>query len=313
MWTVLALSLGAVSAGAETLVAEFGPFDLPSNTLMIMPEERRSLTIPEGRLIRAVEMRSRGPSGEAVAGDRVCHNNVGPALNEFRHGRKVLLDGFTQRIEMPAGFALAPQESRFLTEVMYNNPTGDRISGVRGRLEVELVPAGERASALYPQMMSVFEQPPRIAPGHWGYYVQALSKDRRRRRFDALADASVHHVTFHIHEHGRRIILKNLTTGKTLVDAKVEYAEGRISRVPQITPPGGFALRKGDLLELIVDYDNPLPHAIDTMGAAILFGRCRAARPDCDFVAQRPVDNAWFDPKIYAGLLGPDSRGHDHD
>ena len=64
-----------------------------------------------------------------------------------------------------------------------------------------------------------------------------------------------------------------------------------------------------------VDYENPGTQPIDAMGAAILFGRCLAAAPDCEAVAQRPADNSRFDAKQYYSLIGgqvPSSDAHHH-
>ena len=56
-----------------------------------------------------------------------------------------------------------------------------------------------------------------------------------------------------------------------------------------------------------VDYENPLDRPIDTMGAAIVFGRCPNAAPDCgprDVIVQRPADNEDFDANVYYALVG---------
>ncbi len=78
-------------------------------------------------------------------------------------------------------------------------------------------------------MMSVFEQPPEVAAGDWGYYVLPGKKDQQRRLYDVREDYSIHHVSFHIHEHGRRLLLRNTTTGRVIADARPSYAEGRSS------------------------------------------------------------------------------------
>jgi hypothetical protein len=304
MKSLLVLLL-AVPSIAETIVKEYGPFTLEPKTLMIMPSERVAVKLPAGRLITAIEMRSTADGGKALDCGYICHNNFGPNYRKFNHGRKALLDGYTPRIELAPGFGMALQSRDFLAELMYNNPDEAPITGVRTRLTIELAPKGAKLKALYPQMMSVFEQPAHVDPGNWGYYVPARSKDTKRRQFDLLEDFTVHHVSFHIHEYGQRILLRNVTTGETLCDVRPVYEKGLMKSMPQVSLTQGARLKKGQRLELLVEYDNPLPVFIDTMGAAMLFGRCPGAKPDCDAVAQREADNAWFDPKIYASLLTP--------
>jgi hypothetical protein len=289
---------------AERLEKEYGPFDLAAKRLMIMPSQRVHFKLPPDRLVTAVEMRTAAEGGRTLDCGFICHNNFGPNYNRFQHGRKILLDGYTPRLQLPAGYGLEPQREDFLAELMYNNPESSPIHGVRTKFAVELAPKGAKLTALYPQMMSVFEQPP--ATGLWGYYVGPKRVDIRSRLFDVLEDFEARHVTFHIHDHGRRIILRNKTTGETIVDAKPVYENGVMKSMPQVELPGGRFARKGQVLELVVEYDNPTERTIDTMGAAILFMRCTApgVAPSCDAVAQRRSDPAGFDPRVYASLIG---------
>ena len=234
---------------AETMVVDYGPYELEPNKLMIMPSDRGNLKLPENRLIAAVSMQTTDETGRRLEREYICHNNLGPDFNRFQHGRKMLLDGYSREIRLPPGFGMALQKSDFLSELMYNNPESRAIRGVRTRFVFEFAePRAGGLTALYPQMMSVFEQPADIAPGSWGYAVAAKSKDRRRRLFDVRADYRVHHVSFHIHDRGRRIRLKNLTTGKVLVDVKPAYAQGKMTSVPQVSLPRGADLRKGAVL-----------------------------------------------------------------
>lgn len=304
--------LCATSAAAETLVFEFGPYELPSRRLMIMPDSRRALRLPKGRLINAVRMSTEDREGRKLEGEYICHDNLGPDYRGFNHGRKMLLDGYTREIRMPPGFAMAVERREFLTELMYNNPSERAISGVKTRFEIELASAAPASTALFPQMMSVFEQPAHVAPGHWGYYVRAKSKDTKTRLFDVLHDFSVHHISFHIHEHGRRILIEDLGSGRTLCDASPVYAGGKLAKMEQLSWPEGVTLRKGTVLRMSVDYDNPIDEAVDTMGAAILFGRCPKGKPGCDAIAQREAQNKDFDPDIYAAIVGGGAHAHQH-
>ncbi len=202
------------------------------------------------------------------------------------------------------------QSEDFLLELMYNNPTSGRIEGVTTRLSLELAPAGERDVVLYPHMMSVFNQPD--GGGHWGYYVKARSEDRKLRLYDVQNDLTIHHCSFHLHEHAQRIRLRNLTTEETICDVKPEYRKHTMVRVPQVSLPKGITVHKQDVLELIVDYKNPLDKPVDTMGAAIVFGRCPNAAPDCEVIAQRAADNADFDAKLYYSLIGQGAPSQHH-
>ncbi|MDA2923802.1 hypothetical protein MYX65_03935 [Acidobacteria bacterium AH-259-L09] len=162
-------------------------------------------------------------------------------------------------------------------------------------------------------MMSVFEQPEDVAPGHWGYYVLPKREDKRIRLVDVRHDFKIHYITFHIHEHGQRIRLRNLTTGKKICDMSPRYdAKGKITEVHQVGLPEGILVEKGDVLEILVEYDNPTERPIETMGAAILFGRCRVGAPDCSAFSQRPAANADFDRDLYYSLLGPGKGNHTH-
>ncbi len=296
------------------MLVDYGPYELQPDKLMIMPAERGSVKLPPGRLITAVRMETSDGAGRPLEREFICHNNVGPDFARFEHGRKMLLDGYTREIRLPDGFAMAPQRRDFLTELMYNNPGSSPLRGVKTRFTFELAASSAGLTALYPQMLSVFEQPADVAAGFWGYYVLPGAKDSRRRLFDVLQDYRVHHVSFHIHDRGRRILLKDLSTGVALVDARPVYEGGKMAYVPQISVAKGLDLRRGTVLELTVDYDNPGPKAIDAMGAAILFGRCLKGAPDCEAVAQRPADNAWFDAKVYYPLIGetPPAAASEH-
>lgn len=306
--------LGAELTLGKQLVVEYGPYHLPANRLMIMPTNRKSIQLPKDHMITSIELRSMDHNKRTLPGDFVCHDNVGPVGNNFNHGQKILLDGYTTKIELPEGFGIGVPEEDFLVELMYNNPSDQPMSGVSSRLVLELEPVKSSSRiVIYPQMMSVYEQPAHIAPGHWGYYVLPKTRDKRVRLYDVLQDYKIHYITFHIHEHGQTIKLRNLTTDTVICDARMRYSDdGKITKVPQVSLPKGILAKKGDVLELVVEYDNPTEETIDTMGAAILYGRCPVGEPDCEVIAQRPADNKDFDPEIYRSLLGPGSGHHSH-
>lgn len=303
---MVALSL-FLPAAAEDRLAEFGPYELPADTLMVMPGPRVKIEGSE-RPLTAVGLSTRDETGRAIEGSYICHTNVGPSYRNFHHGRKVLLDGYTKEIRVPKGFAIA-LEGELAAEAAYNNPEHAPLKGVKSELRFEYAPQGaEGLVKLYPQMMSVFEQPPSVAPGNWGYYVGPKSKDTRRRSYEVTRDYVIHHVSAHIHEHGRRLALVDKTRGRLIAEIRPRYKGGRISDVDQVELPQGVALRKGDRLELTVEYENELASPIDAMGAMIVFGRCTDGNADCAAIAQGLADNAAFDPKVYASIVGGNHR-----
>lgn len=288
----------------KTIVMQFGPFDLPEKSHAIMPMGRKKVNLPKGQVITSMEFVTKDQQGNPVEGEFICHINVGPRKNDFMHGEKVLLDGYTTSLDIPEGFGVGIFEEEFWIDLMYNNPSENKIEGVKSQLTLKIEPSRPDMKVLTSQMMSVFDQPEHIAKGQWGYYVLGGKSDLKTRLADILQDFEIYKVMFHVHENSKRISLMNKTSGETISDVVPVLGNGKMKKVSPVNYPAGLKVRKGDVLELSVEYNNPLDVPIDAMGAVVLLGSCSNGSSICQPMATRPADNQDFNAELYYSLLG---------
>lgn len=96
-------------------------------------------------------------------------------------------------------------------------------------------------------------------------------------------DTTVHYIAVHLHPFGQRLLLKDLTDGSVVFDAKARQATNRVGLegVDHFSSIEGIRLYKDHQYELTSWYDNTTDHDVDSMAVMYMYLRdLRFTKPD---------------------------------
>lgn len=96
---------------------------------------------------------------------------------------------------------------------------------------------------------------------------------RKRYRGIVPVEATVHFANAHLHNHGVRMTLRDVTTGTTLFTTEVAYEPNRrqIARIPEYTDATGFPVHPDHEYEIESVYDNTTTAPVDAMAVVYLY------------------------------------------
>jgi hypothetical protein len=93
-----------------------------------------------------------------------------------------------------------------------------------------------------------------------------------KRRFVLPASGRVHFATVHIHRYGIAYSLRDVATGRVLMEGKpAEGGRREMLEVPVYSDKDGLLLEKDAEYEFSVVYDNTLSEKVSAMGTLHLF------------------------------------------
>lgn len=261
-----------LSALVETVVYDYGPFELAPKQLQQFPPNYVKIAFPEDLWILGYQARVVDERGAELPQELQCHTFFGtpyPQHHVVEQVAGIFSDGYTERSLLPPGFGILAKAGEEIKWVpLFNNRTSEPKK-VSMKLTLEVVRARLLPEGGLKALQTVFRT---IAAPHDLYYV-APGSDTRETTFDLPFVGRIHFMGTHIHPFGVSIELVNLTR-----DAQVWKAvgrrdkEGKLVEMPIYSDREGYAVRAGDRFKLIAIYENPTQDPIDAMaGIFILF------------------------------------------
>jgi hypothetical protein len=120
-----------------------------------------------------------------------------------------------------------------------------------------------------------------VPPGKHLYRSQVTAQ------MDLPFDTTVHYVTGHLHPFGTALTLIDLETGMTVFTITARSYRDRlgVASVSEIASAHGVPIFKGRRYELLAEYDNTSPEAIDAMAILYLYARDQLASKDPEAMA----------------------------
>ncbi len=216
----------------------------------------------------------------------------------------------TEEVRLPPGFGIpsgqilrdipaADREVRFLGMVLNNNFANiDRLARIRATISYlnneDFGPAGPPRK-LYPfhipmqvQNLAGYEPPPgepephddvathcALVDGQLTHWFVPPGPQTTRRRLHGLVplEATIHHISAHVHNHGEYVRLTDVTEGKVLWQADVEYEKERrqILSIPVYVSEEGIKVYPDHEYELEAHYNNTTDSDIDAMAVLYLY------------------------------------------
>jgi hypothetical protein len=267
-----------VDEAAHVITLREGPMNLPAHTdhhKAAQPAEM-TWTIPvEGWLLGYTPRLVDAASG-AVPGNLLHHTafwNVNRpdflCKNKEEH---IFGAGSEMNVWPPIpGYGYHVQKGdQIRIETMVYNPTATDYPSVWMEVAIQYLPAASPApvKSVYPAWIDVQEC------GNSGYELPA-GKSTKTGIVAVLFNGALLGVGGHLHDYGRQLLLADATTKKEIVklDAKVDE-QGRLLSTPIVTffETGGYALKRGEKLEVTAAYDNPTGKSIPEGAMGIVVG-----------------------------------------
>ena len=223
----------------------FGWRKYPSRRLFTLSEGQTEVRLPEGF---GVPLRSDEPL--SVTAQVLNHNHKGgPVRVRQRVTVHFIRDGALPR-------PLVPLYQRGVNTLV-------RLDGPSGGYGEEVDEHGTHehggADGMAADTMPYHDKAGRTFAGHW--VVKPGREVRRTPLTGWLAlrqDMTIHYVSVHLHPFAESIMLRDVTTGDTVLASKAENHSSRIglARIDQIASKEGITLRKDHEYELVSAYNN---------------------------------------------------------
>lgn len=306
---------------ADPFVLELAPVDLPAGAVHDQVQQPRPIatTLPRSGWIRGFTLAIADADGQPVPQDVLHHVKLltpdrrdlfSPAM------RHLLAAGSeTEPLLLPAlfGYRVEAGDSVLLSG-MVHNPTGTSWKGVRISLHIQYMADQEWPAPIdvLPFFMHVTE------PGTPSHYDLPPGLTQRSWEMRPAVRGRILGVGGHIHRHGTRLRIEDVTTGAAIWDAEVKLdSAGYVLEVPR----SYFLLRTGvpihpdRVYRVTAWYDNPTADTLRDAGMGAVGG---IFMPDGD-AAYPPIDRT--DP-VYrrqaagdygAWWPGADSTTHHHE
>ena len=242
----------------------------------------------------------------SMGGEFFCHSQL-----QLTTGMRLTVNATgTDEVRLPEGFAVpvsqilsglpaGSRSVRFFGMVLNNNfPTIDRQARIRATVEYlrdEDLGSSPPPKRLYPFHVAMhvddlaLYQPPEDEPQphedvtthcalvagqetHW-YVSPGPQLTRRPVRGLVPVEATIHHIAAHVHNHGEYIRLTDVTEGKVLWQADVEYEKDRrqILNIPVYSSAEGFPVYPHHEYQIEAFYNNTTDADVDAMAILYLY------------------------------------------
>jgi hypothetical protein len=257
---------------AHVLTVTLGPLNLPANTSHDKAQQMppQTLTIPFDGWITAYHPALVTPDGHAIPG-RLLHHvafwNTGRSdflcPNKLEH----IFGAGGEMNDWPAlpGFGYRVHKGdRISITTMFNNPTTTSYPQTLLRVKMEYAPAEANLRSVYPAWFDT------QGCGE-SDFVLGSEGTKKEGSFTLAYSGRLLGVGGHMHDYGERLTLTDAGKPVATLDAKLD-PDGHIVSMPIVTffDRGGFALAKGDKLDVVGTYGKPrIP---DAHGMAIVVG-----------------------------------------
>ena len=259
-----------LQAVTETVVRNYGPYNLESQTLQQM-QSADQLPFEEDNWLVGYRVEMTDAGGQKLDRELMCHTFFGSRVprHDFHDElRGIFSDGYTQGIRLPPGFGIffkAGEKAVWLP--MFNNRNPE-LANASMKVTLELVPARKVSGGLR-ELHTTFQsvQMPHL------YYVPPKKQDARESSFLLPFGGRIHVMGTHLHPYGVSIELINVTRNESVWKAVGTRNEaGRLVEMPVYSSDEGYPVEKDDLFRLVATYENPTERPVDAMaGIFILY------------------------------------------
>ena len=245
-------------------------------------------------------------SGASMGGEYFCHSQL-----QLASGIRLTVNATgTEEIRLPPGFAIPvgeildgiPVESRsvrFLGMVLNNHfPTIDRLARIRATIEYfrdadlgDSPPPRKLYTYHVPmqvQDLAAYETLPgepqphedvtthcALVDGQLTHWFVPPGPQTTRRLIEGLVpiESTIHLISTHVHNHGEYVRLTDLTDGKVLWQADVEYDRERrqIRNIPVYASSEGLRVYPDHQYEIEAFYNNTSDADVDAMAVLYLY------------------------------------------
>lgn len=294
---------GVATPAVLTRTVEIGPLRIEGIARSMEGEFERAVLDTEGigwitgLRTEVVDAASGLPMGDEF----FCHGQI-----QMDTGARLMVAATGIReVQLPGGFGIpvaqilgdldAEWRGVSLMGMVLNNHEADLATDVTLRFHVDYVaaddPSAEGMRPLYRASITVlpdspnaeiFEgdplapvETPRAAHGKTGHWVVPPGMQVVRQRYRGLlgAETQVHFGVVHLHNQGRLVSLRDLTTDETLWQVEARYEDGReqIREIPVYVSDEGFTLHPDHVYELAAVYDNKGEEPVDAMATMYLY------------------------------------------
>ena len=254
----------------ETVIQNYGPFSLESETLQQM-QSAGQLPFEEDQWLVGYRVEMTDPAGQKLDRELMCHTFFGsriPKHDLHDELRGIFSDGYTEEIRLPPGFGIffkAGEKAVWLP--MFNNRNPE-LANASMKVTLELVPARKLPGGLK-ELNTTFQsvQMPHL------YYVPPKKQDIRETSFLLPFAGRIHAMGTHLHPYGVSIELINITRDESVWKAVGTRGEdGKLVKMPVYSSPEGYPVETDDLFKLVAVYENPTEQPVDAMaGVFILY------------------------------------------
>ena len=259
-----------IEAVTKTVVQNYGPFSLESETLQQM-QSAGQLPFEEDHWLVGYRVEMTDPAGQKLDRELMCHTFFGsriPKHDLHDELRGIFSDGYTEGIRLPPGFGIlfkAGEKAVWLP--MFNNRNPE-LANASMKVTLELVPARKLPGGLK-ELNTTFQsvQMPHL------YYVPPKKQDIREISFLLPFVGKIHAMGTHLHPYGVSLELINITRNESVWKAVGTRGEdGRLVEMPVYGSTEGYHVEADDLFKLVAVYENPTDQAVDAMaGMFILY------------------------------------------
>ena len=267
---------------AHVITLREGPMNLPAHTghhQAAQPPDQ-TWTVPFDGWLLGYTPRLVDAAGAAVPGTLLHHTafwNVNRSDFLCKNKEEHIYGAGSEMNVWPAipGYGYRVQKGdQIRIETMVYNPTAKDYPSVWLEVAIQFLPlpaAGEKPAPVrnvYPAWIDVQEC------GGSGYTLLE-GQSTKTGVITVRYSGALLGVGGHLHDYGRQLLLRDAATGKEIakLDAKVDE-QGHLLSTPIVTfyETGGYALHRGDKLEVTATYDNPTGQEIPDGAMGIMVG-----------------------------------------
>jgi hypothetical protein len=257
-------------SNVETLEHVYGPFNLRSDSLQQVPPVME-IVFPDDLWLVGYRTQMVDRSGHRISREFQCHTFFGTSMPQHHSNDDVIglfSDGYTENIEMPAGFGIFFKAGeKILWNPMFNNRNMEQKSAAM-KLSLDVIRAKDLKQSVQP-LRTTF----RTIRSPSDLYFVSPGTDMRDTTFELPTSGTIHVIGTHIHPYGVSIDLFNVTRNQPVWIGKGgRDANGRLLQMPVFKSAEGYRFQKGEKFRLRAVYENPTDKKIDAMaGVFILY------------------------------------------
>lgn len=268
---------GTVSANGLKVYSssmKFGPFDLETDSLQQLPGGIEPFGFEEPVWVIGYQSAIVDADGEPVDDELRCHTMLRTPVPDAWMGRPTngipfkgfFSDAYNLRLVLPEGFGIfVDVEEELEMAPMFNNRTD--VPVVAGlEVTVYFVRDADLTEPLTPLYTTVAS----IVDPHM--YMVPPGGDTRETRYRFPYSGVIRALGIHLHPYGRSLELINETRGETVWKGVGAVGENdRLTKMPFLSKPDGYAFSPDDTFVLRAVYDNPTSVDQDAMAGFFIF------------------------------------------